>query len=138
MRRILVIGLLLAVAFIVSASAAAPPPAQVTISQLRAKVADLRNDKADLQDQVDAQNDVLSDQADTIQRLRTRIANTPEPIDAITARGPDGLWAAMVAVWQAFPRLDQTQICGYDKGSTPGDGLGLTLTSFSFYRWSGC
>lgn len=137
-RRILIIGLLLAVAFIVSASAAAPPPAQVTIAQLRAKIQDLRSDKADLQDQVDAQDAVIGDQADTIQRLRARLANQPDPLDVITARGPDGLWAAMVAIWRAFPTLDEGALCGYDRSSVPGTGDGLTLTSFTFYRWSGC
>lgn len=144
-RRVLVIALLLAVAFVVSASTEAPPPARVTISQLRAKIQDLRSDKADLQAdkadlrvQVDAQNAVIGDQSTAILRLRAQLANQPDPLDVITARGPDGLWAAMLAIWRSFPVLDPGQICGYDKGSVPADGVGLTLTSFTFYRWSGC
>lgn len=136
-RLIIPLGLILIALVTTAALAAGPPPAQ-QINQLKQKVQDLRSDKADLQDQVDAQNDVISDQADTIQRLRNHIANEPDPLDVITARGPDGLWQAMRAIWLAFPTQDPSQLCGYDRSYVPADGDGLTLTSYSFYRWQGC
>lgn len=114
----------------------ATPAQQIAALKKQLRVARLNN--ADLQDQIDAQNSVISDQADTIQRLRTKLANQPDPLDVITARSPDGLWAAMLAIWQAFPALPVGLLCGYDKNSVPGDGIGLTLTSFTFFRWTGC
>lgn len=139
MRRRVAISLgLVAFALVATSSIAAGPPPAQQLAQLRAKIQDLRSDKADLQQQVNAQDDVIGDQADTIQRLRTRIANEPDPLDVITARGPDGLWNAMRAIWLAFPQQDPTQLCGYDRSYVPGDGDGLTLTSYTFYRWQGC
>lgn len=139
MKRRIVISLgLVAFALVATSSIAAGPPPSQQLAQLRAKIQDLRNDKADLQDQIDALNQSNGDQADTIQRLRNHIANEPDPIDVITARGPDGLWQAMRAIWLAFPTQDPSQLCGYDRSYVPGDGDGLTLTSYSFYRWSGC
>lgn len=138
MKRIIVIAVLLVVALIVTASTAAPPPPQVTINQLRAKNQALRSDKADLQGQVAAQNLVIGDLQDQNQRLRNRIANWPDPLDVITARSPDGLWSAAVAIWQAFPRADGSQLCGYDKSSAPGDPLGLSVTVYAFERTAGC
>jgi hypothetical protein len=92
-----------------------------------------------LQDQVDAQDEAISNADDTITRLRYRLANQPDPLDVITDRGPDGLWNAMRAIWLVFPNLPEGQLCGYDKSNVPaGDGEGLTLTSFTFYRWQGC
>lgn len=139
MKRLLGLLVLLAVALLVTASSAAPPPQpNPTLAQLRQKIQNLRNDKADLQDQIDTQDSVIGDQNDTITRLRYRLANQPDPLDVITSRGPDGLWSAMVAIWQAFPRLDPSDICGYDKSQSPGDDTGLTLTTFTFSRWTGC
>ena len=109
-----------------------------TMAQLKAKVRQQANRIAELKDEVDAQDAVISDQNDANLRLRTRIANWPDPLDVITARGPDGLWAAMVAIWQVFPTLDPGALCGYDKGDVPGGDVGLSLTSYTFYLWSGC
>lgn len=114
-----------------------PPPSQ-QITKLKQQVQDLRSDKADLQTQVNAQNDVIGDQADTITRLRNRIANQPDPLDVITSRGPDGLWNAMRAIWLAFPTLDPGALCGYDRSNVPGDSDSPTLTSYTFYRFGGC
>jgi hypothetical protein len=108
------------------------------IAQLKKQLRTARLNNADLQDQVDALNAVSGDQADQIARLQGRIANAPDPLDVITSRGPDGLWNAMRAIWLAFPTLDPTQLCGYDRSFVPGDGDGLTLTSFTFYKWQGC
>lgn len=138
MKRIIPIVVLLAVALIVTASTAAPIAQPPTIQQLKQRITALRNDKADLQDEIDAQDAVISDQSDTIQRLRDRLANQPDPLDVITARSPDGLWNAMGAIWRAFPTLPASELCGYDKSMNPGGGIGLTLTTFSFSRWSGC
>lgn len=132
---LVIVVLIVAVATTASAAPSGPPP---SIAQLKQRINNLRSDKADLQDQVAAQDQVISDQADTIQRLRDRIANTPPPLDAILNRDPDGLWAAMRAIWLAFPTQDPSQICGYDRSNAPGDGIGLNVTSFSFYRTTGC
>ena len=138
MKLIILLAAVLAV--VVTASAATPSNSQSgpTIAQLKQRIQDLRSDKADLQDEVDTLNQVVSDQNDTITRLRYRLANQPDPLDVITSRGPDGLWAAMRAIWQAFPNLDPGQLCGYDKSNSPGDGIGLTVTIYSFEKWSGC
>src|SRR5882724_7165465 len=94
------------------ASSDAPPP---TVSQLKAKIRQQANRIGDLKDEVDAQDAVISDQNDTITRLRAR-----DPLDAVLARSPDGLWSAIVAIWQAFPTLDPGALCGYDKSNNPG------------------
>lgn len=121
-----------------SLSAGADPSPQQQITQLKKQLRNARLDKADLQDQVDALNQVNGDQADQIARLQNRIQNWPDPIDVITSRGPDGLWNAMRSIWLAFPTQDPSQICGYDKSNTPSDGLGLTVTSYFFTRTDGC
>lgn len=138
MKRLAFVCCLLAVALLVTASTSAAPQPNPTIAQVKAKNRALRLANADLQDEVDALNAVNGDQANQIQRLQNRIANTPDPIDAITSRGPDGLWSAMISIWQAFPRLDPSQLCGYDKNQSPGTDTGLSLTTFQFSRWSGC
>ena len=137
MKLIILLAAVLAV--VVTASAATPTSSQSgpTIAQLKQRIQDLRSDKADLQDEVDTLNQVVSDQNDTITRLRYRLANQPDPLDVITSRGPDGLWSAMRAIWQAFPNLDPGDLCGYDKNSNPG-GDGFTVTIYSFEKWSGC
>lgn len=124
---VLVVGLLVAGATIASSDA---PPTQ---AQLRAKIIRLQNHVADLYDEIDTNQTVIDAQADVITRLRNR-----DPLDAVTARGPDGLWNAMIAIWQEFPTLGLGEFCGYDKSTTPGGGDGLTVTSYTFYRWSGC
>jgi hypothetical protein len=125
---VILVGLLVAGATI--ASSDAPPP---TPAQLKAQVKRLQNRNADLSDQLDTAQAVNDAQADVITRLRAR-----DPLDAVTARGPNGLWDAMIAIWQEFPTLGLGEFCGYDKSTTPGVGDGLTVTSYSFYRWSGC
>lgn len=138
MNRILILTVLVIALFVAGAVPAASPdsppltPAQ-TIAKLRSQLRNARLDKADLQDQFDAANAVIGDQNDTITRLRSR-----DPLDVILARSPDGLWSAMVAIWQAFPNPDPGQLCGYGKDQNPGDGIGLTVTIFSFTRTSGC
>lgn len=132
---ILAIVLLPLVAIAAVSPAAGPDPQIVQLKkQLRTAQAKIN----DQQDQIDEQNNLLADQADTNQRLRNRLANPPDPLDAILSRGPDGLWQAMRAIWLAFPTIDPGALCGYDKSNVPSDGDGLTLTSWTFYRWSGC
>lgn len=134
MKRVLLVAFVLA-ATSVAASADGPGP---SIQQLRARIANLKNDKADLQNQVDAQNQVISDQGDTILRLRNKIANQPEPIEVLTSGSNDDMWDAMRALWLAFPRLPDSALCGYDKTYSPGDADGLSLTTYSFSAWRGC
>lgn len=140
MNRVLIL-LLVVIGLVVGgatvASSDAPPP---TISQLKAKIrqqANVISDKndtiANLRDEIDTQDGVIADQNDTITRLRAR-----DPLDAVLARSDDGKWAAVRAIWLAFPTQDPSQLCGYDRSSVPGDGIGLTLTSYTFYRWQGC
>lgn len=136
MKRFAIIGALILIVVLAVGSSAAGP--DQTIAKLKQQNRQLRLDNADLQDEVDAQNAVIGDQTDTILRLRTRINNQPDPLDAITNRSPDGLWQAMRAIWLAFPTLDPGSICGYDKSVVPGVGDGLTLTTYSFSRWTGC
>lgn len=100
-----------------------PPP---TMAQLKAKIKQQANRIADLNDDIDARDA-------TIDRLRAR-----DPLDAVTARNPDGLWDAMRAIYAAFPSLPPGEFCGYDKSFIPSGGLGLVATSYTFYNWSGC
>lgn len=132
-RSILVI--FIAISLLASAAVIASPDTtpQQTITQLRAQLRAKTNRISDLKDQIDAQDATISDQNDTITRLRAR-----DPLDAVTARSPDGLWAAANAIWQQFPTLPLGSFCGYDKASTPPADAGLTVTSITFYRWSGC
>lgn len=140
MRLVLVV---LAATLLLGATAAEPtspdsnPP---TRAQLKAKISRQANRIARLTDEIEAQDAVIADQngtiasqGDTISRLRAR-----DPLDAVLARNPDGLWAAVVAIWGVFPALAPGQLCGYDKATVPGGGVGLALTSFQFYRWTGC
>lgn len=131
-----------------AATPAAGDPPQV--AQLKKQVRDLRGDKADLQDTIralrsdkadlrlerDAQDAVIEDQADTITRLRSRLANQPDPLDVITSRNPDGLWAAAQAIWREFPTLGAGSLCGFDKART--DSADLIPDSITFYRWTSC
>ena len=108
------------------------------VQQLRKQLRTARLDNSDLRQQVDAQNALIDDQADTLTRLRNRIANQPDALDAILARDEDARWQAIAAIWRAAPRLSEGQLCGYDKTYIPGEGEGLTLTSYSFYLFKGC
>lgn len=133
------LGVLVAVALVTTGSwadAVDSPPQ--TIAGLKKQVRNLRSDKADLRDQVEAQDLVIADLNDQLARLRTRLANQPDPLDAVVARDPDGLWAAIAAISRAFPNQPEGQLCGYDKSSASSESATLSLTSFSFFRWSGC
>lgn len=138
MTRIVLLGVLLAIVT-VSVSVAADPLTQ----QVAALKKQIRQKNARIDDQasqIQAQDALIEDQQATITRLQNRIANQPTPMEAILSRDTDGLWSAMTAIWRAFPTLPDDQVCGYDSTSnTSGpDTDGVTLTSFSFYRWSGC
>ena len=130
--------MLLAVVGTAGFAASLDPTPQQQIATLKKKLSNARSDLADANDQIDLLNSANDDQNDTITRLRYRLANQPDPIDVITARGPVGLWNAMIAIWQEFPRLDPADICGFDKSMVPGDDLTPDLTSYTFYRWIGC
>lgn len=137
MRRLaLIVVALVIVVLATTGSAATDPTPQQQVAQLRQKLRNARLDLADANNQIDALNQAISDQGDTIQRLRNRLANQPSAIDVITNRDPDGLWAAAQAIWRAFPTLDAGSLCGYDKASTQSDGL--TPTSITFYNWQTC
>lgn len=140
MTRRIVLLVIVAVLVVVATGsiAASDQTPQQQIQQLRNKLRNARLNNSDLQVEIDAQDALISDQGDTIARLRARLASQPDPLDAVTARSPDGLWAAMVAIWQAFPTIDAGQLCGYDKGQNPGNGIPLTVTSYSFIRVTGC
>lgn len=138
-RLALLILTLLAITTVASASLAASPPTLTQqLAKSKANNRTLRLANADLRDQVSALNAVAGDQGDQIARLQSKIANQPAPLDAVLSGSPDDLWAAMVAIWKTFPTLDPGALCGYDKGNVPGSGDGLSLTSWTFYRWSGC
>lgn len=129
-----------ALAIIAAVALAATPvqndatPAQIVVKQKRT-IAMLRDQRDDLRQERDAQNAVIEDlQADNA-RLRSRIANWPDPIDVITARDPAGLFAAVQAIWAVFP-VGPTGLCGYDRSSTQNDGL--TPDILSFYRYTVC
>lgn len=138
-RRIVLLVIVAVLVVVATGSIAASDqtPAQ-QIQQLRNKLRNARLANADKQDVIDAQDALISDQSDQIARLQAKLANQPDPLDVITARSPDGLWNAMGAIWRAFPTLPPGQLCGYDKSQDPGGSIGLTLTTFSFSRWSGC
>jgi hypothetical protein len=131
---LLTVTLLAAVTIAAVAFAAGPAiidatPAQ-TIAKQKKTIATLRSQRDDLQDEVDAQNDLIATQTDTITRLRAR-----DPLDAILARDPDGLWDAANAIWRVFPSFSGS-LCGYDKSSTQPDGL--TPSSLSFFKFDVC
>lgn len=110
--------------------------AQATLAKSKQTNRALRARLADQQDVITTQDATLADQADTIARLRDHIANQPDPLDVITSRDEDGLWAAAQAIWRVFPTLPVGSLCGYDKSSTQNDGL--TPASLSLYRYTNC
>lgn len=144
MKRILIIAILAVLALGATATSSTKPP---TVQQLRAKVQSqarmitrLQNQIGDLQNERDAQDDVLNaqgdkiaEQADTITKLRAR-----DPMDAVLARDPDGLWSAMIAIYGAFPTLPAGVFCGYAKAQDTLGQIGLVATTYTFYRWTGC
>lgn len=130
--RILV--LLVVTLLVTASSTAAPPPS--ALAKARQQLSAARDRIANLESETTAQNDLLAAQADTITRLRNRA--TPDPVDQILARDPDAIWSAMIQVWQGFPRLPDSQVCGFDKSQTSGGSDGLVLTTFVFSKWSGC
>lgn len=150
--RIAIVAALVAITALATASLAASPPPTLAqqLAKSKANNRTLRlanaslNDQVDTQaakisdqqDEIDAQDATLGDQGDTIARLRSRIANWPDPVDVITGESPDDQWAAIVAIWRAFPTLDGA-LCGYDKSNSLGGDV-LIETDFRFTRWSGC
>lgn len=140
--RLLFIFLSITVVVVVGAVALAATPAvpDLTPVQIIAKqkktIEGLRDQRADLRQERDAQDAVIEDLQASNARLRARLAAVPDPIDAILARNPDGLWAAMQAIWAVFPTLPPGSLCGYDRASTQNDEL--TPASFTFYRWQVC
>lgn len=118
-----------------SASPTQPTPAQMR-AKIRAqasRISDLRDQLADANGVLAAQNQQITDQADTITKLRAR-----DPLDAVLTRDADGQWQAILALWRGFPTLDSGVFCGYDKASSPPLGDGLVAASYTFYRWTGC
>lgn len=142
MSRLFIWLLIAAIALLgVGAVIASPDsPPQPTVAQLKAQLKAKTNRIADLKDEIDAQDAQLADQNDkiatrddTIARLRAR-----DPLDAVTARGPDGLWNAMLAIYAEFPNLPLGTFCGYDKSSSAPGSVGLTVSSYTFYLWQNC
>jgi len=112
----------------------------ITPDQLRAKIDKqartidkLRDQIADLKDERDAQDGVIEDQNATLTRLRAR-----DPLDAILARDADGQWDAITAIYKDFPSLPPGVFCTYDKSTQTLGELGLSASTFTFYRWTGC
>lgn len=137
---ITIAAVFLVAVFAVGAVVASSDTPQPTITQLKAQLKAKTNRIADLKDERDAQdaviadqNDTIAAQSDTIQRLRAR-----DPLDAVVARGPDGLWAAANAIWQAFPTLPLGTYCGYAKDRSAPADVGLTAATITFYRYTGC
>jgi len=127
------VALLIIAAIALGAAVVSADPPQPTIGQLKAKIRAQQNRIADLNDEIDTKDAVIDAQGDVITRLRAR-----DPLDAVLARDADGLWSAMIAIWQEFPALQDGDFCGYDKGHVPPLGDGLVASSYTFYRWSGC
>jgi hypothetical protein len=121
------------------ALAATPAVPDLTPVQIIAKqkktIESLRDQRADMRQERDAQDAVIEDLQASNARLRARLAAVPDPLDAITARSPDGLWAAVQAIWAVFP-AGPTGLCGYDKSITQNDGL--TPAILSFYKYTIC
>lgn len=125
-RAILAILAMLTAGVLVDSSVSSPaiPDNPPTRAQLKYQIAVQKNRIADLNDKIDTRDA-------TIRSLRAR-----DPIDEITALSPDGLWASMRAIWAVFPATPGV-LCGYDK-SNAGSTAGVTLDSYTFYRWSAC
>lgn len=137
MKKLLALLLLIVPIAIVAGSGIAATPSPQAL-QLAKQLRNANNKISDQQDEISAQDDLIGSQSDTIARLRSRIANWPDPVDVITNEGADDQWSAMVAIWRSFPSLPDGALCGYDKSNTPATGDVLTLTTFSFYRFGGC
>lgn len=54
---------------------------------------------------------------------------------AVLAGNPDDMWAAVNAIWAAFPKMPSDQFCGYDHDNfvTTSGGLTSTTLKFSLY-----
>jgi hypothetical protein len=57
---------------------------------------------------------------------------------AVIAGGPNAMWAAIVAIWQAFPMLPPSGFCSYDKDNSTFGGTGLNITHFTFTDYTNC
>lgn len=134
-RLALVLAALALLAGGAAASTHQPSPAQLR-AKIRAqaqRINDLKDTLASLRDERAAQDVVIADQSTLIAKLRAR-----DPLEAVTARDPNGLWDAMQAIYAAFPKLPAGVFCGYDKTSAPLGSVGLVATTYTFYLWSGC
>lgn len=159
MRRAACLALmLLVVASVASASPQAkkPTPAQMrakikkqsalitrlqaSLADARASLADARNAQADQASVIADQRGVIADRNATITDRNEQIKalQARDPLDAILARDADGKWAAMLALWRAFPSLPSGVFCGYNKTTDVLGSLGLSATTYTFYLWSGC
>lgn len=134
----------LVVALTTASIAASPTPtvsqqfaaSQAALAKSKQTNRALRGKNADLQDQVSAQNAVIGDQSEQISKLLSRLTNQPDAVDVIVNRDPADQWAAVQAIWRAFPTLPDGSLCGFGKGITQVDVL--TPDSYTFYKWSGC
>jgi hypothetical protein len=138
MIRPAVVAALVTLAFCAAAPtpAATPVPPAKQIKSLKSQLAKERRTTAGLRLQ-------LADRAVDLQAAQAALAaatgGTTDPLALVLAREPEGLWAAVQALYGAFPRLGPGVLCGFDANQNVSlGGAGLMLQSFTFTRWTGC
>jgi hypothetical protein len=87
----------------------------------------------------DAQAAALSTANATVGALQGQVAAQAQGGAAsVIAGGPNAMWAAVVAIWQAFPVLPPSGFCGYDKDNSTLGGTGLNIMHFTFTDYTNC
>jgi hypothetical protein len=94
----------------------------------------------------DAQAAGLSTATATIGALQVQIGGLQAQVAAqaqggaaaVIAGGPNAMWAAIVAIWQAFPMLPPSGFCGYDKSNSITGGTGLNFARYDFENITNC
>jgi hypothetical protein len=131
---IAVLVLLLAVA----APALARTPRQ-QVASLRRQLAAARH----LNTRLKAQNAKVDGLYRAEQNLYSQAQATTETqaaggAAAIIAAGPDAMWAAVSAIWQAFPTFGLDSHCGYTKTGSTSVGPGPVTNYLDFQHVTNC
>jgi hypothetical protein len=118
-----------ALALVVAAPAGASTPAQQLRAQ-KVKYAKLQGQFAKLLKADAAKIATLNGQVVTLKGQVT--AQSQGGLAAVLAGTPDDMWAAVTALWTAFPKEPDTAFCGYDKSNTAFTIGSTTSTSWTF------
>lgn len=144
-RKLIPLAVVLVLAAFVGTSSAVTP--QQTIKQLRSQLAAAKKANGRLTNQNDkVASEYLTAKANlatetaTVSALQATIAaQATGGVQAAIAGGPDAMWAAMVALWTAFPLSPPAgEICGYKKSDDLEGGTGLSFNTFEFELVANC